>query len=213
MSAPTEPTARPKPLIDPNAQPFGLPTGSVRGILSLLICGFFWVTMLLPPPAGEEVVRPLLAHFFLLGLVLMAFANHPTVTDRNTAPFLPWVLRLAFVGGSIGVVVYAAVTDPARLQQRLTPNPDEVKLWWIPFLACMAGGFAFGLLLRFVLGRGSLVFRSIRAWLSVVGMVMLAVELVLVLGVLQATGDAADFLRYWQCVEVVLVAAYFGTRA
>ena len=33
---------------------FGLPSGSVRGFLSVLICSFFWIVLLLPEPAPGQ---------------------------------------------------------------------------------------------------------------------------------------------------------------
>ena len=77
---------------------FGLPAGSVRGLLSILICSFFWIILLLP--AGTEIRAPL-GHFFLLTLVLLAFASHPLPEVRTH--MLPWLMRILFVGGSIVV--------------------------------------------------------------------------------------------------------------
>jgi hypothetical protein len=197
---------------EPVRHPFGLPLGSVRGMFSVLIVAFFWLTLLWP---GEQPVRALLAHFFMLGLVVMAFASAPVIADREreASAFLPWVLRMIFVGGSVAVVMYAAFHDPNQLQRRLTPDPDEVAGWWVPFLSTISGGFAFGLLLRFVFGRTNHVFETIRAWFSVVGMVMLAVELAMFIGFASAETKPIEFFHYWQCIEMVVVSAYFGTRA
>ena len=203
-------SANPATISLPIVTPFGLPPGSVRGLFSTIICAFFWLTLLWP---GEQPVRALLAHFFLLGLVLMAFASHPHLDDTSSSPFLPWLLRIIFVGVSVAVVLVALVQNPTQLQQRLTPDPEEVKAWWIPFLAIMAAGFSIGLLLRSILGRDNHVFRSMRAWLSVVGMLMLTLELVLCIGLSSSDLKTLEFIHFWQCGEVLLVSAYFGTRA
>jgi hypothetical protein len=178
--------------------------------MSELICGFFWVVLLWPQEHPAQVV---LAHFFLLGLVLMAFASHPLEHGEGSIPFLPWFLRLVFVAGSAGVVAYAWYKDPAVLQERLTPPPDEITAWWIPFLACTFGGFSAGLFLRFVLGKSSHVFQTLRAWLSVVGMVMLAIEIIFVIALASSENKQTEFLHYWDCFELTIVSAYFGTRA
>jgi hypothetical protein len=198
--------------LEPVRHPFGLPLGSVRGMFSVLICAFFWITLLWP---GDQPVRALLAHFFMLGLVVMAFASAPVIADREreTSAFLPWLLRLIFVGVSVAVVAYAAFNNPDKVQRRLTPDAGEVAEWWIPFLATMSGGFAFGLLLRFALGRANHIFVTLRAWFSVVGMVMLAIELVMFIGFSSAENKPMEFLHYWQCIELAIVSAYFGTRA
>jgi hypothetical protein len=190
-------------------QPFGLPAGSVRGFMSVLICSFFWIVLLMP---GEQA-KPLLAHFFLLALVFMAFASSPSM-HGSAKGVLPWFLRIVFVGVTAAVVAYSTYRHPDQIQQRLTPDPAQLNEWWVTFLACMSGGFGGGLLIRFVLGRTNPFFYVFRSWLSVIGMLMLIVELAIFLGV--AGGDAVkmnEFLRWWQAVELVVVSAYFGTRS
>ncbi len=193
-------------------QPFGLPAGSVRGFLSLLICLFFWVVLLWP---SNAVAKPLLGHFFMLALVLMAFASSPSAHagNRDTS-FTPWLMRILFVGGSVVVVAITLVKDPAQFSQRLTPDVEEFRNWWGTFLGVTAGGFAFGLLLRSVFGRDNPIFLTVRAWLSVVSMVMLAIELALFVAFTSSDSSKPEaFMRYWQSFEVAAVAAYFGTRA
>lgn len=190
--------------------PFGLPLGSVRGLMSVFICAFFWILLLSPL---ESPAKAVLAHFFLLGLVLMAFASSPSI-DKGESAFLPWLLRVIFVGGSVAVVTYVLFTrDIQVIQQRLTPDPDEVRMWWIPFLSFMGGGFAFGLFLRFILGRENHVFQAIRAWFSVLGLMLLAVELGIFFILTGGAGRMDEFLHYCQCVTIVVVSAYFGTRS
>jgi hypothetical protein len=190
--------------------PFGLPTGSVRGVISVLICAFFWVVLLWPQ---EQPARVVLAHFFLLGLVTMAFASSPTLRNDDGVHIIPWLMRVIFVGGSAVVVVIAWLNDYDVMKQRLTPPGDEVAVWWVPFLACTFGGFAAGLFLRFILGRGNHIFQTLRAWLSVVGMVMLSIEIALVIALASSTEKPLEFLHVWDCLELTIVAAYFGTRA
>lgn len=191
--------------------PFGLPLGSVRGLMSLLICGFFWIVLLWPDEMG---VRPLLGHFFMLALVLMAFASAPAAyKDGETSRLIPWVLRFLFVGGSIAVVLFCMFQHPDRLQTRLTPNVEEFKNWWGPFLATTFGGFAGGLFLRFILGRSNPIFQTIRAWLSVVALMMMVTEIGLFVMFTTAENKPDEFMRYWQAIELALVSAYFGTRA
>jgi hypothetical protein len=190
--------------------PFGLPLGSVRGFMALLICAFFWMVLLWP----DDVAKPLLGHFFLLALVLMAFASSPSPrADGEGSAFLPWLLRVLFVGGSVAVVLLVLFTHPDRLKDRLTPGHNEFQEWWGPFLATMAVGFAAGLFLRFVLGREHPLFQTLRAWLSVVGLLMLAMELALFVVFTTAENKQIEFFYYWQAVELAFVSAYFGTRA
>ena len=192
-------------------QPFGLPAGTVRGFMSLLICAFFWMVLLWP---SDAVAKPLLGHFFMLALVLMAFASAPSahagIRDTSLAP---WLMRILFVGGSVAVVAFTLVKNPEQFSARLTPDPSEFRDWWGTFLAVTAGGFAAGLFIRSAFGRNSPIFLTLRAWFSVVAMVMLALELALFVAFTSAGDKPENFMRYWQSFEVAMVAAYFGTRA
>ncbi|MBM3982551.1 MAG: hypothetical protein FJ304_20230 [Planctomycetes bacterium] len=185
---------------------FGLPAGSVRGILSVLICSFFWVVLLLPnPPAAP------LGHFFLLTLVFLAFASHPILDLR--AHVLPWLLRVLFVGGSAATVVVALVQNPQVTATRLTPNPNEIHQWPV-LLGCLAGGFGLALFLRFALGRRSEFFMTLRAWVGVIAMLLLFVETILQFLVLPSMADKnPEALKIWEGAIIAAVAAYFGSRA
>ena len=203
-NAPLDPINNPR-------QPFGFPAGTVRGFLSLLICIFFWMVLLWP---SDAVAKPLLGHFFMLAMVLMAFASSPAAHSGNRdQSFTPWLMRILFVGGSVAVVAYTLVKDPAQFSQRLTPDVNEFRDWWGTFLAVTAGGFAFGLFIRFAFGRDNPIFLTLRAWLSVVAMVMLALELALFVAFMSSETKPDTFMRYWQAFEIAAVSAYFGTRS
>ena len=205
----TAPVPVPSDSVHDPMHPFGLPPGSVRGVMSLLICCFFWILLLWP---GETVISPMLGHFFMLSLVLMAFASNPSSDDLQRSAVLPWLMRVLFVGGSLAVVALVLVQHPDRLQTRLTPDIAEFKKWWGPMLATMAIGFAVGLFIRFILGRKSYMFLTARAWLSVIGLLMLSLEIALYVIAL-STNASQDWLAYFQVVELAVVSAYFGTRA
>ncbi|MBN9120873.1 MAG: hypothetical protein J0I06_17265 [Planctomycetes bacterium] len=187
---------------------FGLPSGSVRGFLSVLICSFFWIVLLYPP---ETEVKAPLGHFFLLTLVFMAFASHPLQEVRQH--LLPWLMKLLFVGGSAAVVAYAVFKDPALAATRLTPSSAEIGQWPV-LLGCLACGFGIALFLRFVLGRRSEFFMTLRAWVGVIAMLLLFIETILQFLVLPGIPDKnLEALKVWEGVVIAAVAGYFGSRA
>ncbi len=189
-----------------NRQPFGLPLGTVRGVLSLLIVGFVWMVLLWP---GDTKLP--LSHFFLAALVLMAFTSSPRVVPEGESHFLPWLLRVLVAGGTAGVVVFVMFSNPDALT-RLRPAFDMDGDWWLRFLAVLACGFGAGLFLRFILGRENHVFQTVRAWLSVLGLVMMVIEFALFMAFASAKDQPTEFLHYWQAIELAAVSAYFGTR-
>lgn len=188
---------------------FGLPPGSIRGILSVLICSFFWIALLWP--AGSPLTVPL-GHFFLLTLVFLAFASHPG-PEVPTSAVLPWLMRVLFVGGSGAVVAFAIWKDPALTAARLTPSAAEI-VQWPALLGCLAGGFGVALVFRWVLGRHHNLFLTIRAWVGTVAMLLLFVETILQFLVLPGMAEKnLDALKVWEGVLITTVAAYFGARA
>lgn len=206
--------------VDPNPygnvrHPYGLPMGTVRGFMSLLICSFFWVYLLLPDAAdGRPAQTAPLAHFFLLTLVFLAFASNPFPHDSSASDFLPWLLRLLFVGGSVAVVAYVGFTEPRRLMVRLTPHPEDIYQWPV-LLATLAGGFAFGLFARFAFRRvASELFMTIRGWVGVIAMLLLVSETVFQFLIRPSVGPIdPDAMKVWEGTIIAFVAAYFGTRA
>ena len=195
--------------------PYGLPLGTVRGFMSLLICSFFWIYLLLPDGVGDRPAATApLAHFFLLTLVFLAFASNPFPHDSTRSEFLPWLLRLIFVGGSVAVVAYVGFTSPRRLLVRLTPNPDDIHQWPV-LLATLAGGFAAGVFLRFAFRRtASELFQTIRGWIGVIAMLLLVAETVFQFLIRPSLGEIdPNALKIWEGTVIAFVAAYFGTRA
>lgn len=185
---------------------FGLPAGSVRGILSVLICSFFWVVLLLPNPPHAP-----LGHFFLLTLVFLAFASNPMHGHRTH--LLPWLLRILFVGGSVAAVAVAVAQNPQVASARLTPNAQEIGQWPV-LLGCLAGGFGTALFLRFALGRHRELFMTIRAWVGVIAILLLFVETILQFLVLPTMAEKnPETLKVWEGVLIAAVAGYFGARA
>lgn len=191
-------------------QPFGLPVGSVRGILSLMICSFFWILLLVP---WETQPTAPLAHFFLLTLVFLSFASHPVQEIRESALF-PWVMRILFVGGSVAVVAYVGFKDPSRLAHQLTPSITELPEWPV-LLGCLAGGFGVSLLVRSVLGRNNPFFYSVRAWIGVIAFFLLFAETIFQFAILPKLSDRPSIqaMQIWEGMLIATVAAYFGSRA
>lgn len=190
--------------------PYGLPMGTVRGFLSVLICSFFWIVLLSSPEMG---FRAPLAHFFLLSLVFLAFASHP-FHDAATSSFLPWMMRVLFVGGSFAAIGLALYRYPELVAARLTPSPSEFSQWPL-LLGCLTFGFGVALFVRFILGRRSELFQTIRAWVGVLAMLLLIAETFIQFVVLPGISDqpGPEAMKVWEGTLVAIVAGYFGSRA
>jgi hypothetical protein len=202
---PTNPAAVPSEF-----HPYGLPMGTVRGFLSVLICLFFWIVLLYP---SEQPIHAPLAHFFLLSLVFLAFASHP-LHEAKTSSFLPWLMRVIFVGGSAVVLGYVAYKNPNQLGVRLTPNASEITQWPV-LLGCYAGGFGIALFVRFILGRRNELFQTLRAWLGILAILLLVFETLFQFMIIPNMSDPPgdEAIKIWEGVLIAAVSAYFGSRA
>jgi len=194
------------------AHPFGLPLGTVRAFMALLILSYFWLVIYWPTS-----VKPFLGHCFLLPLVLYSFTlNRDSIAHISFRKrILPFVLRLIIVIGTMAALAFLFSRGVDHARERLTPDIGEITNWWMPFAGVLSGGLLFGIILNWLLGPSGNLFKSLRAWLSVVSMVMLSVELGLFAIHLSSNGGDStfvEFLRFYSLVEIGFVSAYFGTR-
>jgi hypothetical protein len=193
--------------------PLGLPAGSIRGLLSLQIVITCWLLLLVPEHLA--VVFPLNL-YFLLCLVMVFVVSHGNSIARKSDPapsplYLPGgTLRLLIIGGTIASVVYTALNYPSRFD-RLSPGADQM-VHWLTYLACLAGGFTFGLAMKIMPFRNSWGFQTFQAWLALLSMGSLLLETILQVFVKTTIVQQLDFLT-WQCIVTAVVAAYFGSRS
>jgi hypothetical protein len=198
--------------VSSNQHPFGLPLGTVRAFMAVLILANFWMVLLWP----GDTARPLLGHFFMLPLVLYSFTLSRDPRSQNFYHrILPFLLRLLLVGGTVAVIAFVVSNGVENYRERLTPDFTEFKDYWMPFSASLGIGLMIGIVLNALFGPSGEFFRTVRAWLSVVSMVMLSIELAMfVIHLKSSSGDLGflTFLRNYQVFEIGIVSAYFGTR-
>lgn len=216
-SAPSERT----PLV-PTRHPLGLPRGSIRAVLSLLILAQFWILIVAPEPltgGGPRLIAMPWYLYCLMGLVFVFFASHggsiAWAEDPEPSPlYLPGgVLRGFMLLVTIGLLGWQLFTNFEALKFRLTPNPDDTDR--IPYLL-------FILLAGYGLGwTASRVFRAlelnqylqdIQASVSLVAIFLLLAVLIASVFVLP-TLDRDVNIRFLEYSVTAVVAWYFGVRS
>ncbi len=194
--------------------PLGLPAGSVRSVLVLMIVGLFWLLLLLP---GQREPVPLYM-YLLLALVLVFFAMHgksiaaPGVDHRS-----PWWLpRGVFRGfillGTIAVIGYQAYQNPDLLSYRLQLSDRQHLDRWPALLLSLGAGYALGWLVHFGPWRDHPWFQDILAWLSLLAMAGLSILAVVHLLINPDVTKQVD-LPTLECIVIAIVAFYFGARS
>jgi hypothetical protein len=171
MSTPTEVADAP-----PNADwrrlhAFGLPAGSIRALLALLVFGTMWGLLALRPTQEvPDYLRDLL--FIILGHYFASRRRAGQVVELGPSPlYLPnGSIRLMLIAGCVGVgaLLYSRgqMTAPGK-------HPGVVTLW-------LVGGFLLGVALNVVsgwlLGKGRhtpRIIEDIRAIISVAAALIL----------------------------------------
>src|SRR5262249_45949407 len=113
----------------------GLPSGSIRALLAILVFGTVWALLLMRPAAeGPEYLRDLL--FIIMGHYFAARHRAPEGPEPGPPPlYLPrGSVRLLLVGGSIAVAVMLHHRGQLTSLDR---NPGVVTL-------LLVGGFLLG---------------------------------------------------------------------
>jgi hypothetical protein len=192
--------------------PLGLPAGSVRCTLCLMIVGLMVYQLVQPP---DRLVRIPLALYGLLAMLMIFAAAEggsvaPPGSGRASPWWLPgWFLRWSLLLGLAGAVGLLLRRRPMLLLERLTPEAGQLDGW--PYvLAATGGGFVLGRLFH-TFARQSWWFQDILAWV-----VLLAMAALVVGGVLLTINPVLEEqfqLTAWECVLTALVTFYFGARS
>lgn len=207
-------TTESTPLASPSRHPLGLPPGSVRAGLALMIVSLFWVMLLFPQ---AKLVPVPLYLYCMLGLVLLFFGAHGhTIVPAGTDHPPPWhlpsgLIRGLIVLGTAAVVGWRYYTDRETLLAQLTPPVNELPMW-PHFLLSLVGGFSAGWLSRRLFWRNSAWFQDVQAWISLLAMLGLGAEVIVQLFINPSIADSLE-LGISQCVLTAIVAFYFGVRS
>lgn len=200
------------PAAYPTRHPLGLPAGSVRALLALMITGLFAVLVALP--ANRTVELPLFL-YFLLTLLMVFVASHGSSigVPGDAHPFgMPrGTFRFLVLAMIVAALAWTGYADRELLLRRVTPTPEQLKQW--PTL-CIAlfGGFFVGRLLRWGPWRQTVMFQDIFATLSLLCMLGLLAETLLLLFVIPSLPQGLD-LRMIETALTAMVSLYFGARS
>jgi hypothetical protein len=196
----------------------GLPAGSVRAVLVLLIVGLIWILLLLPP--RDNPVEIPLYLFYLLFLILGHFFAAHGVTiaaARSGHPsplYLPGgFIRAFIVLGFAAVIGWKIYSDPDGLFRQLEESVKSIpKQPYLPLV--LLGGFFLGVLVRWLVGRRTTAYwlQDLQAYVSLLAIIGLVVEFVILL-VINPTLQQPLKLPEWQGILAAIVAFYFGARS
>jgi hypothetical protein len=203
--------------------PLGLPRGSVRALLASIVFGLIWALLVVPEETPAHVPLYL---YYLMFLILGHYFAHRSQAPpaapgtRHWHPlFLPrGTLRFVFLVGFFAALGWGFYHDPHFLD-RLTPSAASVAE--APYLLpLILGAFLLGVLVGRVgdtLLRGPTGvapwFQDLQAWLALIAVLGLGVEVIIHLVINPTLGDRPLKLPNWESFLAAVVAFYFGARS
>jgi hypothetical protein len=194
--------------------PLGMPPGSVRGILSLFIVLEFWLLLLLPESSKVPIPINL---YLMMTLVAVFFASHgksiATASDPDPSPlYLPGgTLRFIILAGTVATIGYLYSNHPEWLNERLRPSQGQLAIWPL-IVGSYVGGLFVGYMLHIMPFRNHWFFQAFLAWISLIAMGLLFVEIIIQAFVKPTLNQDFD-LPAWEAVVTAVTACYFGTRS
>jgi hypothetical protein len=195
--------------------PLGLPAGSVRALLAMMVAALFWTLLLIPEDKGFTI--PLFL-FFLTAVVLLFFFAHGKSISAEPDQKPPFGLPRGTFRGLIilgtaavlGFYVYRYNQSPLP---RLVPKPEQLEQW-PGLLIALAAGLGGGWLVGRGPWRKSMMFQDFQAWLSLLAMIGLVIETVFVLLINPNLRQEHKVdLSFGECILTGVVSWYFGARS
>jgi len=205
--------------------PLGLPAGSVRALLALMILGLIWALVVLQQT--QNIKPPPIYLYYLMFLALGHFfaAHGKSIAGKGSSEPSPLhlprgVIRTLLLLGFVAVFAwrYYKLQDFDSFLKLQGPSDSEEQPF-LPFV--LVGAFFLGILATHVvrLGRDSSDatppwFQDVLAWISLLAMLGLAAE-VIILVVINPTLEPERQLHMpnWQMALAAIISFYFGVRS
>jgi hypothetical protein len=198
----------------------GLPPGSVRAILALLVVGLICTLMLIPARAGKGPVAIPPYLIYLLFLVLgHYFAAHGHSISRpgsgHAAPlYLPrGFVRFVIIALLAGTVAWRLTQDPASLEDQLVRSVESIREQ--PLMpVILISGFFLGILVHVLVGKQEQAywFQDFEAWVALLAVIGLCVDAMVYL-VINPTLQNPLETSGLQSFVAAVIAFYFGARS
>lgn len=197
--------------------PLGLPAGSVRSIIALMVAGLVWALILTAKDKTVEV--PLYLCYLLFLIMGSFFASHgSSIAGHPKAGPSPWHLprgtfRFFLVLGFVAVLGWRTYTRGELPEIRVTHELSDhaYLLLWI------LGGFFLGMLMTRLVsavspGGTPAWYQDVLAWVSLIALIGLAIEVVVLLMINPTLGGEEIKLPKWQTFLSAILGLYYGAR-
>jgi hypothetical protein len=194
----------------------GLPAGSVRALLTLIIVGLVCALMLMS--RGTERVIPIPAYlFYLLFLALGHYfaARRGEIRppgESNPLHLPKGCVRLLIVAALGATVTYKVMTDREGLEEQF--RQSVVAIQYQPMLPVIVlAGFIVGVVIGAVVGQRRAGWaQDLQAWFSLIAVTMMCVAVLIHLVIDPPLAQRWE-MPHWEGFLTAVVSFYFGERS
>jgi hypothetical protein len=214
----TEPIS-PGTLKPPPRSALGLPAGSIRALLALLVTGMISLLIALPPHDPVRKIPPYL--FYLLFIVVTHFfaAHGHSIRHVRGSPsplYLPrGLVRLLILVGLAGSVTFAMIRDqPAFLAEMEATMQELTKPPYLLLPVYVLGGFFLGVIVRTLVGRDnpSPAIQDIEAWFALIAILLMCIAAFIKFVIETSLWEPLSWPEF-EAIVAAVVAFYFGERS
>jgi len=189
----------------------GMPAGSVRSILALLVVTLVCAVMLMP--GRKELLPPYLLYlmFLILGHFFAALGHHDP--EQHAPLYIPRTLvRLAIIGALGATIGWKLYHDPDALREQWKASMDLLKeQWYMPIL--LLGGFFLGVILRMFVGHNPSPWaQDFEAWVALLAVLGLFIMAIVHLVITPSTNEPPPMAGF-EGFLAAIIAFYFGARS
>ncbi|HYV37362.1 MAG TPA: hypothetical protein VE988_16760 [Gemmataceae bacterium] len=196
----------------------GMPRGSVRAILALMVVALVCALMLIPPREDKPIVIP----SYLLYLLFLVVGHYFAARGHARGEGNAWGSQpLNLPRGCIRLTILVALT--ATCIYRWTSDPEGFKAQWLASVKALEEapllpvivllGFFAGALLRMVIGdQPPPAWQDMEAWVSLIAVILMAASAMIHLVINLSLPENLD---PWLLEGILsgVVAFYFGERS
>jgi hypothetical protein len=196
----------------------GLPAGSVRALLALMIVLLVCILIMISPRSDGTVI-PIPAYLLYLLFLTIGhfFAAHGTSISKANQPaplYLPsGLIRFVMLGLLVATVAVKYSKNPDELSNQMLESMKEIE--GLPMLpVVLLAGFFLGVIVHTLFGRNFTPYwlRDVEAWVALLAFLGLGVWAI-VHFVIDPTLETPLDTRHWQGGVAALIAFYFGARS
>jgi hypothetical protein len=212
----------------PRRHALGLPAGSVRAILALIVVGLLCVLILVSSRRGQPIPIPAYLLYLLFMIIGHFFAAHGVSISRTGMVQPPplhlprgsiRLLLMLMLGGTVGWKLYS---DPEGLEAQLRATFDSFRdkdgqpvspiILLMPVV--LLAGFFLGVIVHLLVGRENTPywFEDFEAWVALLAVLGLAIEAIIHLVINPTLETPLDAVGL-QVFIAGFIAFYFGARS